>query len=63
MAARPGGGGIDNSAAKYKEYRLAIEPLLEKPAKAKLKALAVQKGNTLDISAEVADVEKPGETS
>jgi hypothetical protein len=57
----PGGGPINNSEKKYAEYRKIIEPLLETPGKAKLKASAVRKGDKIDIIAEVADVEKPGE--
>jgi hypothetical protein len=57
-----GGGAFDKAAAKYKDYRTAIEPLLEKPASVKLKATATRKGAKVTITAEASDLEKPAET-
>ncbi|HXG09121.1 MAG TPA: hypothetical protein VNK04_04970 [Gemmataceae bacterium] len=57
-----GGGSYDDAPAKYRQYRGIIEPLLEQPAAVKLKAGAVQKGNQIDITAEVSDLERPAET-
>ena len=56
-----GGGGFDAAKDKYFDYREAINPLLEKPARAKLQASAVRQGDKLDIQAEVSDLDKPGE--
>src|SRR5262249_55883283 len=56
-----GGGRASDAPKKYKEYRQVIEPLLEAAAKAKLKASTVRKGDKIDISVEVADLEKAGE--
>jgi hypothetical protein len=59
---RPGGGGgADDSAGKYTEYRGAIDESLEKPAKATLKASATQKGNKIEVAAEVAGLDKAGD--
>jgi thiol-disulfide isomerase/thioredoxin len=56
------GGGFANEAQdKYKEYREVIDPLLEKPAKVRLQAKAVKKGEKVEITAEVADLEEPDE--
>jgi hypothetical protein len=57
------GGGGDVAVAKnlYGDYRTAIEAQLEKPPKAKLKAIASRKGDKIDIQAEVSDLEKPGD--
>ncbi len=56
-----GGGAIDAAKDKYFDYRDTINPLLEKPARAKLQAGAVRHGDKIDIQAEVSDLEKPGE--
>jgi hypothetical protein len=61
QADAPNGGGIGESEEKYQEYRKVIDSLLEKPAKAQLKVRAVQKGNAIDIAAEVADLQQTGE--
>ncbi len=58
-----GGGGREDGEDKYKEYREALEPLLEKPAGAQLQTKAVRKGDTISIQASVKDLEKPGETT
>jgi hypothetical protein len=61
--AAAGGGGAfpDVAKEKYKEYREVIDPLLNTPAKAKIKLAAMQKGSKIDISAEVTDLEDPGD--
>jgi hypothetical protein len=56
-----GGGFAPHAQAKYEEYRQVVEPLLEKPAAAKLTAEAVRKGDKIYITATAAGVEKPGE--
>lgn len=56
-----GGGGIPESQKKYMAYREVIDPLLETPAQAKIKAAVTRKGDKLDITAEVSDLEKTGE--
>lgn len=57
----PGGGGIPQAQEKYNAYRAVIESLLETTAPAKIKAAVQRKGDKLDITAEVSDLEKPGE--
>jgi len=49
------------SKAKNFDYRVVINPLLEKPARAQLKASATRQGDKIDIQAEVSDLEKPGD--
>jgi hypothetical protein len=57
-----GGGNLDDGQAKYQEYRDVIEAQLEKPASPlKLTVSAVRKGNTIQIGAEVSDLEAAGE--
>lgn len=56
-----GGGSRFEAQDKYHEYLNLIKPLLEAPARAKIKAAAVQKGDKIEITAEVADLETPGE--
>ena len=56
-----GGGDIDAAKDKYFDYRDVINPLLEKPARAQLKASATRQGDKIDIQAEVSDLEKPGD--
>jgi hypothetical protein len=58
----PGGGGpLGNATDKYAEYRSAIEPLLETPARAKTQVQVVRKGDKLDIQTEVSDLEVTGD--
>lgn len=57
-AGAEGGGGYDDAPDKYKQFRRIIEALLETQAPVQLKAAAVQKGNKIDITADVA-MEKP----
>jgi hypothetical protein len=57
----PGGGGVDEAEEKYKEFLGIIEPALEKQSKANLKVSAAQKGNKIDITADVSDLQMPGD--
>jgi hypothetical protein len=56
-------GGSDKSKAKkkYEDYRGVVEPLLEKPALAKIKASATLKDGKVDITAEVSDLDQTGD--
>ena len=56
-----GGGAIDAAKDKYFDYRDVINPLLEKPARAQLRASATRQGDKIDIQAEVSELDKPGE--
>src|SRR5262249_35072691 len=56
-----GGRFPDVAKDKYKEYRELIDPLLNTPARTKLKATAVRKGDKIDITAEVTDLDEPGD--
>lgn len=56
-----GGGSAEDAHDKYKEYRAALEPLLEKPAPARLTATARRQGDTIEIAAEVTEVAEPGD--
>jgi hypothetical protein len=57
-----GGGGRKESAnEKYDEYVGVIDPLIDGQAKAKVQVGAVQKGNKIEITGNVSDVEKPGD--
>jgi hypothetical protein len=60
-AGAPGGGTAARAQMKYEEYRAVIDPLLELPARAKLKATATRKGDQIQISAQASEVDKPGE--
>jgi hypothetical protein len=53
----------DASAApdKYEEYRGLIEPLLESPAKVKLKVTAQRKGPKVNVKVNVSDLEVGGD--
>jgi hypothetical protein len=55
------GGSFEDAPGLYQGLRGLLDGLLEGPGKAQLKASATQKGGKIDISAEVAEVEKPGE--
>jgi hypothetical protein len=55
-----GGGRLEMAEEKYKQYRQVIDPLLETDSAAKLSATAVQKGNTINIAVNVADLKNPG---
>lgn len=54
-----GGGSRFNAHDKYEEYLDAINPLLETPAAAKLKASATRKGAKIEIAAEASEVTAP----
>jgi hypothetical protein len=56
-----GGGFIDDAQERYKRYRDGIELALEDAGKARLRATAVQKGDQVTITAEVSDLQEPGE--
>src|SRR5207253_3048679 len=60
-AGKGGGGSLSDSQDVYQQYRKAIEALLDKPAQAALEVSAVHKGKKIEISAEAANVENPGE--
>lgn len=59
-AAAPGGGGRASARDKFEEYCRVLNPLLEQPPPLKLQAVAVRKGDRVDIRARVTDLEKPG---
>lgn len=47
-----GGGPLSAGQKRYQEYADVIDPLLEKPAAASVKATAMRKGDTLEIAAQ-----------
>lgn len=47
-----GGGPMSAGQKRYQEYADVIDPLLEKPAVASVKATAMRKGDTLEIAAQ-----------
>src|SRR5207302_2054529 len=57
----PGGGPLDGAEEKFQEYRKIVDSLLEKPSKATITVNAVQKGNAIEIVAEVNDLKEAGE--
>ena len=57
-----GGGPLQAGRKKYAEYRDIIEPLLEKPADAKIKLDATRTGSNVSVKASVSDAAKTGET-
>jgi hypothetical protein len=59
--AAEGGGGADAGPEKYEEYLGAIEPLLERPAKATLQVRATRKGEKIDVRADVAGLKETGD--
>jgi hypothetical protein len=54
-----GAGSADEGPEAYDDLRKALDPLLEKAAGAKLTATATQKGNKIDITVEVSDIDRP----
>jgi hypothetical protein len=58
----PSGGPLEEAPAVYDFYRRILDQLIEQPAGAKLTAGAVRKGDRIDITAEVTDIEKPGDS-
>ena len=57
----PGGHGEDAAQEKYDVYSALIQPLLEKPAKATLKAVAKADGGKTKVKVEVSDLEETGD--
>jgi thiol-disulfide isomerase/thioredoxin len=57
----PAGGAAYLAQYRYDYYCAAAVHLLDTPAQAKLQAKAVRKGDKIDMSADVADVDKPDE--
>lgn len=55
------GGPMAGAEKKYAAYRDRIEPILETPAGATLKASAKRQGDKIDISADVSDLIKTGD--
>jgi hypothetical protein len=51
-----GGGGFDVCQARYDSYTESINEMLEQSAKASIKLSAAQKGNRIDINADVSDL-------
>jgi hypothetical protein len=54
-------GGREEAPAWYRQARAKVEPLLETPAKASVKATATRKGEKLDIDVEASAAEGTGE--
>jgi hypothetical protein len=57
-----GGGPLQGGRKKYAEYREVIEPLLEKPAEAKIQLTATRSGSTINAKVSLSDVAKTGES-
>ncbi len=57
----PGGRDEDAAQEKYDAYSALIQPSLEKPAKAQLKAVAKADGGKIKVRVEVSDLEEPGD--
>lgn len=55
-----GGGTITMAEKKYEQYRGIIEPLLDRPAGARLEATAKPQGSKIDITVDVSDLAEPG---
>lgn len=58
-----GGGPVRAAESKYKEYSAAIDPLLEKPAGARIELSAKRDGGKVVISARASDLARPGRVS
>ena len=56
-----GGGPAEAGPEVYDTFAEAVEPLLEKPAGAKIALTAKKKGNKIDIRADVTDAAKTGD--
>jgi hypothetical protein len=54
-------GSFDQARDRYKELTEAINPLLEKSPKAKIKLTATRKDNKIDITAEVSGLDEAGD--
>jgi hypothetical protein len=61
LAAGKGGGSSEAAHDKYEDYMAAIDPLLDKESKVKLKTAAVNKGGKIEITANVSDIDKPSD--
>ncbi len=57
----PGGRGEDDAQGKYDEYSALIQPLLEKPAKAQLKAATKVADGKTNLKVDVSDLAETGE--
>jgi len=59
-----GGGGAtpDLSRSKYKDYRAIIDPLLETPAKLKLKLAPSRQGDRIDVTVDISGLETTFDT-
>ena len=57
---RGGGGKSEDAPDLYKSLRNLLDPKVDQNSKAKLKAAAMRKGNTIDITADVTELEDPG---
>jgi hypothetical protein len=57
----PGGRGEDDAQAKYDEYSALIQPLLEKPAKAQLKATTKVADGKTHVKVDVSDLAETGD--
>ncbi len=57
----PGGRGEDDAQGKYDEYSELIQPLLEKPAKAQLKASTKVADGKTHVKVDVSDLAETGE--
>ncbi len=56
-----GGGPLTNAGNKLKEYREIIDPILEEPAAAKLRATAVFSGDKVNIKVDVTETKQPND--
>jgi hypothetical protein len=57
----PGGRGEDDAQEKYDDYSALIQPLLEKPAKAQLKATTKVADGKTHVKVDVSDLAETGE--
>ena len=57
----PGGRGEDDAQGKYDEYSALIQPLLEKPAKAQIKATTKVADGKTHVKVDVSDLAETGE--
>jgi len=57
-----GGGGADQGQDKYDAYVGVVDALLETEPKAQVKVTAALKGDKIEITGTVADLEKPGDS-
>lgn len=57
----PGGGPAEIAQANYERYQKVIGPMLEKAARASIKLAASQRGNKVEVRADISDLEDTGE--